>query len=106
MGRLKGDTFVRGALVFKELTSRRVRLIDRLSGDGVELAFEGFPYFALWSRPGAAFVCLEPWCGVGDAPDAPGRLEDREGIVLLPPGATFTRTLTIRPLRIRQTVQL
>jgi galactose mutarotase-like enzyme len=90
-------TFERGALVFKELTSRRARLVGRQSGHGVDLTFAGFPFFALWGRPGAPFVCLEPWCGVADAPDASGRLEDKEGVVRLPPGRTFTRTLTIRP---------
>jgi galactose mutarotase-like enzyme len=91
-------TFERGALVFKELVSRRTRLVSRPSGRGVEVGFEGFPYFGVWSKPGAPFVCLEPWCGVADPPDASGRLEDKEAIVRLPPGATFARTLAIRLL--------
>ena len=94
---LGARTFDRGALVFKELVSRRARLISHLSGRGVELAFRGFPYFGVWSKPGAPFVCLEPWCGVADSPDASGRLEDKEAIVRLPSGSTFTRVLTLRP---------
>ncbi len=91
-------TFDRGAIVFKDLLSRRVRLVGMRSRVGVEVGFDGFPCFGVWSKPGAPFVCLEPWCGVADAPDASGRLEDKEGIVCLPPGRTFTRALTIRPL--------
>ncbi len=90
--------FDRGALVFKDLVSRRARLVGRTPGPGVDLGFEGFPYFGVWSKPGAPFVCLEPWCGIADAPDATGHLEDKEGIVRLPPGSTFTRALSIRPL--------
>ncbi len=91
-------TFEAGALVFKELVSRRARLVSRRSGRGVEVGFEGFPHFGVWSKPGAPFVCLEPWCGVADPQDASGPLEDKEAIVRLPPGATFARTLAIRLL--------
>ncbi len=92
------DLFARGALVFKDLASRRVRLVGRTPGPGVELEFKGFPYFGVWSKPGAPFVCLEPWCGISDAPDATGHLEDKEGIVRLSPGSAFARVVTIRPL--------
>jgi galactose mutarotase-like enzyme len=95
---LAAGVFDRGALVFKDLVSRRVRLVRRTPGPGVELEFKGFPYFGVWSKPGAPFVCLEPWCGIADTPDATGHLEDKEGIVRLPPGSAFIRVLTIRPL--------
>jgi galactose mutarotase-like enzyme len=90
--------FDRGALVFTELRSRRAILRSRRSGLGVELTFAGFPYFGVWTKPGAPFVCLEPWCGIADPVAASGRLEDKPGLVRLAPGATFTRTHTIRPL--------
>ena len=96
---LAAGLFDRGALVFKDLASRRVRLVGRRSGVGVELEFEGFPFFGVWSKPDAPFVCLEPWCGVADPPDATGLLTDKEGIVRLAPGASFSRTVTIRPLQ-------
>jgi len=96
--RLGAGLFDRGALVFKDLASRRVRLVGRTQGPGVELGFKGFPYFGVWSKPGAPFVCLEPWCGIADAPDATGHLEDKEGIVRLSPGSAFARVVKIRPL--------
>jgi len=94
---LRPELFQRGAVVFRELQSRRVRLVGP-GGLGVEIAFADFPYFAIWSKPGAAFVCLEPWCGIADPPDASGHIEDKEGIVLLPSGATFAREMLISPL--------
>jgi galactose mutarotase-like enzyme len=94
---LREGLFDRGALVFKDLRSRRASLLSRQTGHGIELAFSGFPYFALWSRPGAPFVCLEPWCGIADTVSAAGRLEDKEGIVRLAPTPIFERELTIRP---------
>ena len=89
--------FDRGALVFTDLRSRRAVLRSRRSGRGVEVTFAGFPTFGIWSKPGAPFVCLEPWCGIADPVAASGRLEDKPGLVVLAAGATFTRTHTIRP---------
>ncbi|MCU0292048.1 MAG: aldose 1-epimerase family protein [Thermoanaerobaculaceae bacterium] len=89
--------FARGALVFKDLRSETVRLHSRRAGNGVDLEFPGFPYFGIWSKPPGPFVCLEPWCGIADPVDASGRLEDKEGIVLLSPGRSFVRRLVIRP---------
>jgi len=88
--------FDRGALVFADLVSRRVTLRSRRSDHGVELSFAGFPFFAVWSKPGAPFVCLEPWCGLADPVAATGRFEDKPGLIVLPPGGTFTVTHTIR----------
>jgi galactose mutarotase-like enzyme len=89
--------FDRGALVFTDLRSRRVTLRSRRSRRGVEVSLEGFPYFGVWSKPGARFVCLEPWCGLADGVNASGRFEDKAGLVHLPPGELFSRTHTIRP---------
>jgi galactose mutarotase-like enzyme len=89
--------FEHGALVLKGLRSRRVRLVRRGGGNGVELEMPGFPYLGIWSRPGAPFVCLEPWCGIADSTRATGRLEEKEGIVRLAPGGRFERAFSIRP---------
>jgi galactose mutarotase-like enzyme len=89
--------FVRGALVFRDLRSGTLRLHNRLADHGVELTFPGFPYFGIWSKPPGPFVCLEPWCGIADPVGASGRLEDKEGIIFLPPGRRFVRRLAIRP---------
>lgn len=95
---LRAGLFDRGALVFKGLASRWVRLVHRGGGHGVVLGFAGFPYLGIWSKPGAPFVCLEPWCGIADSVDASGRLEDKEGIVRLAPAAIWERGFDLRVL--------
>jgi len=89
--------FERGALVFKSIRSRCARYMRRDRSHGVELVFDDFPYFALWSKPGAPFVCLEPWSGIADSVSASGRLEDKEGILRLEPGESLQRRLAIKP---------
>lgn len=93
---LSRDLFADGALVFSNLRSTWVRLANRHTGRGVEMAFAEFPYLGIWSRPPGEFVCLEPWCGIADPTDATGQLEDKEGIVRLRPAQGFRRTFEIR----------
>ncbi|MFZ5788603.1 MAG: aldose 1-epimerase family protein [Acidobacteriota bacterium] len=95
--RLSDTLFDRGALVFAGLRSERVRLAGP-GGTGVELTFKGFPYFGIWSKPGAPFVCLEPWCGIADRAGHDGDLAAKEGLIWLPPGGRFAREISIRPL--------
>jgi len=94
---LRRDHYTRGALVATALESRRATLRSQRSGRGVELSYPGFPFFGIWTKPGAPFVCLEPWCGIADRIDASGRLEDKAGLIRLAPGATFRREITLRP---------
>lgn len=80
--------FQRDALVFHDLTSQWVALRSRKSGREVRMYIEGFPYFGLWTKPDAPFICLEPWQGLADYRDASGHLSDKVGIILLMPGQT------------------
>lgn len=52
----------------------------------VTIHSEGFPYFGIWTKPGAPFVCLEPWQGRCDRHGYTGELKDKEGIRVLAAG--------------------
>ncbi len=54
------------------------------------MALDGFPHLALWSKPGAPFVCLEAWTGHGDPVGFSGELRDKPSMRLLAPGAGAT----------------
>jgi galactose mutarotase-like enzyme len=85
---LEGELFQRDALVFHDLASEWVALRSRQSGREVRMYIAGFPYFGLWTKPGAPFVCLEPWQGLADYQRASGHLSDKVGIILLMPEQT------------------
>ena len=57
------------------------------------------PNFALWQKPGAPYLCLEPWHGTAPWNDQGDALETRNGGLVLPPGqsASFRMDLTITP---------
>ncbi len=44
------------------------------------------PTFACWTKPGAPFLCLEPWQGLADPVGFTGELGERPGALLLRPG--------------------
>jgi len=85
-------------LVFSNLNSTAATLRSCRTGKGVTMDFTGFPYFAIWTKPGAPFVCLEPWHGVDDSPISTGVLRDKTGIVRLSRNAEFSCGFTITPI--------
>lgn len=92
---LNNDFFTKDALVFKNMKSSSLHMKSRKSDYAVKLTFAEFPYFGIWSKPGAAFLCLEPWCGLSDTQGFEGEFSAKEGIQSLEPGKTFLRSFSI-----------
>jgi galactose mutarotase-like enzyme len=90
--------FTEDALIFDRLRGRRV-IFGSAEGAGIELAFADFPQFGLWSKPGAGFLCLEPWQGYASPVGFTGDFAEKPGIVTLDPGAVRRWRLSIRPIR-------
>ena len=86
-------------LVFSGLNSSVATLRSRKTGIGMIMDFTGFPYFALWTKPGAPFICMEPWQGVDDAPGAAGELREKTGIMRLAPGAEHICGFSLTPTK-------
>ena len=83
--------FADDALVFKHYDFTRLTLRSRKSARFVRFRFDGFPYLGLWTKgPGAGFVCVEPWHGVASPTGEPGELHEKEGIITLAPGQSFS----------------
>ena len=73
--------------------SSRVRFAAP-TGPDLELSWEGFRELGLWMKPGAPFLCIEPWLGTASPVDFDGPFIEKPGIVIIPPGET--RSATIR----------
>lgn len=84
--------FEKDALVLKYLESIKIHLKSHKSSYCLTLRFRDFPFFGIWTKPGAPFICLEPWCGIADSIDSTGNLIDKEGINLLEAEAIFERS--------------
>ncbi len=88
--------FAAGAVVLEAPHSRGLGYTAP-GASGLRLAWQGLPQLGLWSKPGADFLCIEPWHGFHSPPGWDGAFLDKPGLALLPPGASQVFGLAIRP---------
>ena len=82
---LSDALFEHDALCFLDCKSRSLAFIDA-SGASITMEYESFQHAALWTRPGAPFLCLEAWTGYSDPDGFTGDLFDKPGMRVLEPG--------------------
>lgn len=92
--RLHDDLFIDDALIFDRLISRQV-VYGAPDRPRIQLSFEDFPMLGVWTKPGAHFICIEPWQGCSDPQGFDGDLRDKPGIVQIAPGAKREFTMRI-----------
>ena len=68
-------------------------------GPQMKFTFENLPDLALWSKPGAPFLCIEPWHGTAARTTDGPAIEDRPNTILLPSGQAraFSYRVTLIP---------
>ena len=82
-------------VIFRQLQSDSVSLVHRETGHGVKMDFSQFPMAAFWTKPGAPFLCLEPWQGCAASDRETGRFQDKPFAVTLAPGEQKTLAYTV-----------
>ena len=91
---LEPHLFDDDALIFPAPASRSVRY-GPPGGRGLRVDFAGMPQLGLWSKPGAPFVCIEPWYGHASPAGFDGDLTEKPGMMMLAPGASHTFAMGI-----------
>lgn len=69
------------AIVAPHLKSRSVKLTH--NDKGIKFDYYGFNTLAIWTKPNAPFVCLEPWLGYADRTDSDFEYVHKDDIVRL-----------------------
>lgn len=94
--RLRDDLFAHDALVWTDVASRSVRY-GAAGGPALDIAFPDTPHLGIWTKPGAPFVCVEPWAGHADPPGYEGDFRDKPGVFTVAPGGerVFRMTITL-----------
>lgn len=85
--------FDEDALILHGIKSENVTLVK----DGkaaVKFNLGKAPYLGIWAKPGAPYVCIEPWCGVNDSQIKKDDFSQKDAINALPAGEVFTFTWT------------
>jgi galactose mutarotase-like enzyme len=92
---LTHELFSEGALVFKNLMSKKVILKSLSRSQYIEVSYPHFPYLALWKKGDAPFVCIEPLVGCADTQGKSNNIAEKEGIRKLEKGHVFEADYTI-----------
>jgi len=86
---LTRDMFNNDALVFKNTRSRMVTIKSTKHDQSLSVEFPHFNYLGIWAKPGADFVCIEPWIGLADTATRETDIKQKEGIQELKVGHVF-----------------
>ena len=90
------DTFKNDALIMKGMTSSKISLKKKSTDRKLlTMDFSEFPYLAVWSKPGAPFVCIEPWHGLSDSVKCSGIFTEKTAMIMLKPNQEFDCKYTV-----------
>jgi galactose mutarotase-like enzyme len=90
--------FADDALIWDHFASRSATFGAPGSG-ALRVAFPDTPMLGIWQKPGAAYLCIEPWQGIADPVGYQGDFRDKPGVVSLPAGESrsFRMDVTVTP---------
>jgi galactose mutarotase-like enzyme len=96
--RLEDGLFTNDAVVFDQVRSRSVTY-GANDGPRIQVRFPDAPYLGIWTKPGAPFICIEPWHGMADPAGFTGDFSAKPGVFTVAPGGvqSIEMTLTLIP---------
>ena len=83
------DIFNDDALILSNYNSDVVTLKSNNHKRQIKFNFKS-PLLGVWAKPGAPYVCIEPWWGVNDNYDKKDDLSQKRGIMALEPSKSET----------------
>ena len=94
--RITDTLFDNDALIFENIESREIYIYRDGTGRRLTLDTGGAPYLGIWAKPGAPYVCLEPWHGHADEAGADFDIINKNHFTTLRPAEEFTTGYEIR----------
>jgi galactose mutarotase-like enzyme len=87
---LSETIFNEDALIFENIACDWVRLRKKGEKKGIVVRFKDYPHLALWAKPGADYVCVEPWLGLPDSEDESTDLTQKSTYKTIESGVKFS----------------
>ena len=81
-------------VIFDDIRSRSVTY-GAHEGPRIQVSYPDATYLGVWTKPGAGFVCIEPWHGIADAAGFAGEFKDKLGAFSVPPGGVQQLSMQI-----------
>ncbi len=92
---LEDSLFQSDVVIFDDLRSRYVTYGAEY-GAKLRVGFPDSPFVGVWTKPGAEFICIEPWHGVADPVGFMDEFAAKPGVFRVVPGGS-------RPMRMEVT---
>ncbi len=89
---ITNDIFNEDALIFSGVKSECISLTSDNHNRKIRFNLGGAPYLGIWAKPGAPYVCIEPWCGVNDSTEKKDDFSLKDGINALEAKESYTYT--------------
>lgn len=84
---LRDDLFADDAIILDRPAAASVAY-GAPDGPQVDVRYPGMPMLGLWTKPGADYICIEPWAGIADPEGFEGDLFAKPAIMVIPPGGS------------------
>jgi galactose mutarotase-like enzyme len=91
---LSDALFEQDVLILDQVHSRSVTYHGTHAAR-LRVDFPDAPYLGIWTKPGAHFICIEPWHGFADPQGYAGDFRAKPGSFLLSPSMPMTTTMSI-----------
>ena len=80
------EIFEPDALILSGMKSKKLRLKGE---NEIEFTFGDCPVLGIWAKPGAPYVCIEPWHGINDSHEVKKDISEKREICSLESGEKF-----------------
>jgi galactose mutarotase-like enzyme len=91
---LSDELFRDDVMIIDALNSRSLRY-GAVNGPLIEVRFPDAQYLGLWTKPGAPFICIEPWQGITDPAGFAQDFTQKPGVFTVAPGASHSLNMGI-----------
>jgi galactose mutarotase-like enzyme len=91
---LDESLFAADALILDNPASQSVTFRAE-AGPAIELSWRGFRELGLWMKPGADFLCIEPWHGMASPAGWQGEFAEKPGLIQIKRGRRWHGTIAI-----------
>lgn len=91
---LEDSLFQNDVVIFDQFRSRSL-IYGAEDGPRLKVSYPDATYLGIWTKPGAPFVCIEPWRGIADPEGFSADFTAKPGVFMVSPGGTQSITMTV-----------
>ncbi len=95
---ITANIFDKDALILSGIKSDSLKIKSPRLNRELKFNFGSCPLLGIWAKPGAPYVCIEPWYGVGDNHDVKADVSQKRAIERLNEGESFEYTWSAEPI--------